>query len=120
MAQNYNLTQTGEEVQNLLNQVTPNTQDIANLKEGEQQRPTTEQVAQIVAEALRPYSTTTQMNQAITQAVSGALVDYSTTAEMNAAISSAINAALADYSTTTEMNAAITQAITSAFRKYTK
>lgn len=118
MAQNYNLTQTGEEVQNLLNQVTPNTQDIANLKEGEQQRPTTEQVAQIVAEALRPYSTTTQMNQAITQAVSGALVDYSTTAEMNAAISSAINAALADYSTTTEMNAAITQAITSALASY--
>lgn len=118
MAQNFNLTQTGEEVQGLLNQVTPNTQDIADLKEGEQQRPTTEQVAQIVAEALRPYSTTTQMNQAIAQAVSGALADYSTTAEMNAAISSAINSALADYSTTAQMNTAITQAITSALASY--
>ena len=118
MAKNFNLTQTGEEVQGLLNQVTPNTQDIANLKEGERQRPTTEQVAQIVAEALRPYSTTAQMNQAIAQAVSGALADYSTTAEMNAAISSAINAALADYSTTAQMNTAITQAITSALSQY--
>ena len=118
MAQNFNLTQTGEEVQGLLNQVTPNTEDIANLKEGEQQRPTTEQVAQIVAEALQPYSTTTQMNQVIAQAVSGALADYSTTAEMNAAISQAINSALADYSTTTEMQTAITQAITSALTSY--
>lgn len=118
MAQNFNLTQTGEEVQNLLDQVTPNTEDIANLKEGESQRPTTEQVAQIVAEALQPYSTTTQMNQAIAQAVSGALADYSTTDEMNAAISSAINSALADYSTTVQMNAAITQAITAALTQY--
>ncbi len=118
MAQNFNLTQTGEEVQNLLNQVTPNTNDIADLKVGESQRPTTEQVAQIVAAALQPYSTTTQMNQAIAQAVSGALDDYSTTDEMNAAISSAINSALADYSTTAQMNTAITQAITSALASY--
>ena len=118
MAQNFNLTQTGEEVQNLLDQVTPNTEDIADLKEGESQRPTTEQVSQIVAEALRPYSTTAQMNQAIAQAVSGALADYSTTTEMNAAISSAINVALADYSTTVQMNTAITQAITSALTQY--
>lgn len=118
MAQNFNLTQTGEEVQNLLDQVTPNTEDIADLKEGESQRPTTEQVAQIVAEALQPYSTTTQMNQAIAQAVSGALADYSTTDEMNAAISSAINTALAGYSTTVQMNTAITQAITSALASY--
>lgn len=118
MAQNFNLTQTGEEVQGLLNQVTPNTQDIADLKEGESQRPTTEQVAQIVTEALRPYSTTAQMNQAIAQAVSGALADYSTTTEMNAAISQAINSALADYSTTAQMNTAITQAITSALASY--
>ena len=115
---NFNLTQTGEEVQGLLNQVTPNTQDIADLKEGESQRPTTEQVAQIVTEALRPYSTTAQMNQAIAQAVSGALADYSTTTEMNAAISQAISGALADYSTTAEMNTAITQAITSALASY--
>jgi hypothetical protein len=118
MAQNFNLTQTGEEVQGLLNQVTPNTEDIANLKEGESQRPTTEEVAQIVAEALQPYSTTTQMNQAIAQAVSSALANYSTTTEMNAAISSAISEALADYSTTAQMNAAITQAITSALAQY--
>ena len=118
MAQNFNLTQTGEEVQELLNQVTPNTEDIANLKEGELQRPTTEEVAQIVAEALQPYSTTTQMNQAIAQAVSSALANYSTTNEMNAAISSAISEALADYSTTVQMNAAITQAITSALAQY--
>ena len=114
MAQNFNLTQTGEEVQNLLDQVTQNTDDIADLKRGESQRPTTEQVAQIVAESLRPYSTTTQMQTAITQAVTAALADYSTTADMNAAISSAINEALADYSTTDQMNTAITQAITSA------
>ena len=118
MAQNFNLTQTGEEVQNLLDQVTPNTDDIADLKRGESQRPTTEQVAQIVAEALQPYSTTAQMNQAIVQAVSGALADYSTTAEMNAAISQAINSALANYSTTTEMQTAITQAITGALASY--
>ena len=118
MAQNFNLTQTGEEVQELLDQVTPNTEDIANLKEGESQRPTTEEVAQIVAEALQPYSTTTQMNQAIAQAISGALANYSTTNEMNAAISSAINGALADYSTTAQMNTAITQAITSALAQY--
>jgi len=118
MAQNFNLTQTGEEVQELLDQVTPNTEDIANLKEGESQRPTTEEVAQIVAEALQPYSTTTQMNQAIAQAVSSALANYSTTNEMNAAITQAINSALADYSTTAQMNAAITQAITSALAQY--
>lgn len=118
MAQNFNLTQTGEEVQELLDQVTHNTEDIANLKEGESQRPTTEEVAQIVAEALQPYSTTTQMNQAIAQAVSGALANYSTTNEMNAAITQAINSALADYSTTAQMNAAITQAITSALAQY--
>ena len=118
MAQNFNLTQTGEEVQELLDQVTHNTEDIANLKEGESQRPTTEEVAQIVAEALQPYSTTTQMNQAIAQAVSSALANYSTTNEMNAAITQAINSALADYSTTAQMNTAITQAITSALAQY--
>lgn len=118
MAQNYNLTQTGEEVQELLNQVTPNTEDIANLKEGETQRPTTEQVAQIVATALAPYSTTAQMQAAITQAVTAALIDYSTTTEMDHAISAAIAAALAPYSTTTEMQAAIAQAITSALAQY--
>jgi hypothetical protein len=118
MAQNFNLTQTGEEVQNLLDQVTPNTDDIADLKRGESQRPTTEQVAQIVAEALRPYSTTTQMQTAITQAVTAALADYSTTDEMNVAITQAINSALADYSTTDQMNTAITQAITSALASY--
>ena len=118
MAQNFNLKQTGEEVQNLLDQVTKNTDDIADLKRGESQRPTTEQVAQIVAEALQPYSTTTQMQTAITQAVTAALADYSTTADMNAAISSAINDALADYSTTDQMNTAITQAITSALASY--
>ena len=118
MAQNFNLTQTGEEIQNLLNQVTPNTEAIAELEHGEAERPTTEQVAQIVAEALQPYSTTTQMNQAIAQAVNSALADYSTTAEMNAAITQAITSALADYSTTAQMNVAITQAITSALASY--
>lgn len=118
MAQNFNLTQTGEEVQNLLDQVTKNTDDIADLKRGESQRPTTEQVAQIVAEALQPYSTTTQMQTAIAQAVSSALANYSTTAEMNTAITQAINAALTDYSTTDQMNTAIIQAITSALASY--
>ena len=118
MAQNYNLTQTGEEVQTLLDQVTPNTADIAELKEGEAQRPTTEQVAQIVATALAPYSTTTEMQTAITQAVTAALTDYSTTSEMDHAISTAIAAALAPYSTTTEVQTAITQAITTALTQY--
>lgn len=118
MAQNYNLTQTGEEVQNLLDQVTPNTTDIAELKEGEAQRPTTEQVAQIVATALESYSTTTEVQTAITQAVTAALTDYSTTSEMDHAISTAIAAALAPYSTTTEMQTAITQAITAALAQY--
>ena len=118
MAQNYNLTQTGEEVQNLLDQVTPNTTDIAELKEGEAQRPTTEQVAQIVVTALEPYSTTTEVQTAITQAVTAALTDYSTTSEMDHAISTAIAAALAPYSTTTEVQTAITQAITAALAQY--
>ena len=120
MAQNFNfnLTQTGEEVQDLLNQVTPNTEDIAELKQGEAQRPTTQEVQQIVSTALAPYSTTTQMQTAITQAVTAALADYSTTAEMDSAISAAITAALAPYSTTAQMNTAITQAITTALAQY--
>lgn len=120
MAQNFNfnLTQTGEEVQDLLNQVTPNTEDIAELKQGEAQRPTTQEVQQIVSTALAPYSTTTQMQTTITQAVTAALADYSTTAEMDSAISAAITAALAPYSTTAQMNTAITQAITTALAQY--
>ena len=42
-----------------------------------------------IANALIPYSTTTQMNTAITNAINAALVNYSTTAQMNAAIDNA-------------------------------
>lgn len=120
MAQNFNfnLTQTGEEVQDLLNQVPQNTEDIDELKQGEAQRPTTQEVQQIVSTALAPYSTTVQMQTAITQAVTAALTDYSTTVEMDSAISAAIVAALAPYSTTAQMQTAITQAITTALAQY--
>ena len=120
MAQNFNfnLTQTGEEVQDLLNQVPQNTEDIDELKQGEAQRPTTQEVQQIVSAALTPYSTTVQMQTAITQAVTAALTDYSTTVEMDSAISAAIVAALAPYSTTAQMQTAITQAITTALAQY--
>lgn len=112
---NFLLTQTGEEVQTILNEA-PET------KEGLQQEVTNREQAITAEEQAR--------NEAIAAAIEAAIVNYytkdetdaklsvySTTTEMQQAIQTAITAALTAYSTTQDMNAAIAAALGDYYTK---
>ena len=112
---NFLLTQTGEEVQTILNEA-PET------KEGLQQEVTNREQAITAEEQAR--------NEAIAAAIEAAIVNYytktetdtklsaySTTTEMQQAIQTAITAALTAYSTTQDMNAAIATALGDYYTK---
>lgn len=112
---NFLLTQTGEEVQNILNEA-PET------AEGLQQEVTNREQAITAEEQAR--------NEAIAAAIEAAIVNYytkdetdtklsaySTTTEMQQAIQTAITAALTAYSTTQDMNAAIATALGDYYTK---
>ena len=118
MAQNFNLTQTGEEVQTLLDQVTPNSRDIQQLQQEVTSFLNTQQVQDLIASALTGYSTTEEVTAAIQSALTTALASYSTTSQMNSAINAAIAQALTAYSTTEQVTAAIGAAITTALSLY--
>lgn len=115
---NYALIQTGDEVQVLLNQVTPNMEDIEQLQQDISVLLNTEQVQTLIDAALADYSTTAEVTQAITSAIAAALASYSTTSQMNTAISNAIASALTSYSTTAEVTQAINSAIADALTSY--
>lgn len=115
---NYALTQTGDEVQALLNQVTPNMEDIEQLQQDISVLLNTEQVQTLIDAALADYSTTAEVTQDITSAIAAALASYSTTSQMNTAISNAIASALTSYSTTAEVTQAINSAIADALTSY--
>lgn len=115
---NYALTQTGDEVQALLNQVTPNMEDIEQLQQDISVLLNTEQVQALIDAALADYSTTAEVTQAISYAIASALTSYSTTSQMNTAISNAIASALTSYSTTAEVTQAINSAIADALTSY--
>ena len=114
----YRLTQKGSEVQGLLNQVTPNTQNIQQLQQDVTTFLNTQQVQALINASLHSYSTTQEVAAAISSALSTALASYSTTVQMTAAIEAAITAALTSYSTTAEVTAAINGAITTAIASY--
>ena len=112
---NFLLTQTGEEVQEILNEA-PET------KEGLNQEVTNREQAITAEEQAR--------NEAIAAAIEAAIVNYytkdetdtklsvySTTTEMQQAIQTAITAALTAYSTTQDMNAAIAAALGDYYTK---
>ena len=114
----YRLTQTGAQVQALLNQVTPNEQNISDLQHEAETFLNSTEVQQLISQALTGYATTQEVTQAISSALTAALVPYSTTTQMNAAIQSAISTALTSYSTTQEVTAAINAAISTALTLY--
>ena len=114
----YRLQQTGEVIQERLNQIPLNTVDIQHLQSEVAQFLNTQQVQQLINNALTGYSTTQEVAAAIQSAISTALVPYSTTAQMNAAIQSAITTALTSYSTTQEVTASINAAISTALALY--
>ena len=112
---NFLLTQTGEEVQKILNEA-PET------KEGLNQEVTNREQAITAEEQAR--------NEAIAAAIEAAIVNYytkdetdtklsvySTTTEMQQAIQTAITSALTAYSTTQDMNAAIATALGDYYTK---
>lgn len=114
----YALNQTGEEVQGLLDQVTPNKQNIEQLQQEASTFLNSQQVQQLISNALTGYSTTQEVSEAIASALATSLSAYSTTQQMNTAIVAAIDTALASYSTTTEVTAAINGAIAAALVSY--
>ena len=114
----YTLNQTGEEVQGLLDQVTPNKQNIEQLQQEASTFLNSQQVQQLISNALTGYSTTQEVSEAIASALATSLSAYSTTQQMTTAISAAIDTALVSYSTTAEVTAAINGAIAAALVSY--
>lgn len=86
MAQNYNLTQTGEQVQELLNQVPLSEEAIVAIQRAIADFVTSAQVQTAINTALQPYSTTAEMAQAIATAINAALVNYYTKTAIDAAL----------------------------------
>jgi hypothetical protein len=123
---NFLLTQTGEEVQNILNEA-PET------AEGLQQEVTNREQAISAEQQAREQAITAEeqaRNEAIAAAIEAAIVNYytkdetdaklsaySSTTEMQQAIQTAITAALTAYSTTQDMNAAIAAALGDYYTK---
>ena len=117
---NFLLTQTGEEVQTILNEAPETAEGLQQEVTNREQAITAEEQARNEAIAaaieaaivnyytkdetdakLSAYSSTTEMQQAIQTAITSALTAYSTTQDMNAAIA----AALGDYYTKDEVTA---------------
>jgi len=123
---NFLLTQTGEEVQNILNEA-PET------AEGLQQEVTNREQAISAEQQAREQAITAEeqaRNEAIAAAIEAAIVNYytkdetdtklsaySSTTEMQQAIQTAITSALTAYSTTQDMNAAIAAALGDYYTK---
>ena len=138
---NFLLTQTGEEVQTILNEAPETKEGLQQEVTNREQAITAEEQArnEAIAAALADYYTKTQtdekladyativaMSEAIAAAVSNyytktetdtKLSAYSTTTEMQQAIQTAITAALTAYSTTQDMNAAIATALGDYYTK---
>ena len=138
---NFLLTQTGEEVQTILNEAPETKEGLQQEVTNREQAITAEEQArnEAIAAALRDYYTKTQtddkladyativaMSEAISLAISNyytkdetdtKLSVYSTTTEMQQAIQTAITAALTAYSTTQDMNAAIAAALGDYYTK---
>ena len=74
----FDLTLTGEQVQQRLNLVPQHAEAIAAIQEAIQAFVNSEQVQTLINTALEPYSTTTQMNAAINTAITSALTAYYT------------------------------------------
>ena len=72
----FDLTLTGEQVQQRLNLVPQHAEAIAALQEAIQAFVNSEQVQTLISTALQPYSTTEQMNAAINTAITDALTSY--------------------------------------------
>ena len=76
--QTFDFQQTGQTLQERLNQVPINAQTIAALQEAITAFVNTEQVQTLITTALQPYSTTEEMNTAINSAITSALASYYT------------------------------------------
>ena len=74
----FDLTLTGEQVQQRLNLVPQHDEAIAAIQEAIKAFVNSEQVQTLINTALEPYSTTEQMNAAISTAITGALTAYYT------------------------------------------
>ena len=138
---NFLLTQTGEEVQTILNEAPETKVGLQQEVTNREQAITAEAQArnEAIAAALADYYTKAQTDEkltdyativAMTEAIAAAISDYytkaqtdtklsaySTTTEMQQAIQTAITAALTAYSTTQDMNAAIAAALGDYYTK---
>ena len=74
----FDLTLTGEQVQQRLNLVPQHDEAIAAIQEAIKAFVNSEQVQTLINTALQPYSTTTEMNTAISAAITSALTAYYT------------------------------------------
>ena len=112
---NFLLSQTGEEVQEILNQAPQTAQGLSDEINNREQAISDEvtarnaAIAEALATALADYYTKHQIDTTMS--------DYSTTGQMNTAISTAITTALEVYSTTADMNAAIAAALEPYYTK---
>ena len=131
----FDLTLTGEQVQQRLNLVPQHAEAIAALQEAIQAFVNSEQVQALISTALEPYSTTTQMNAAISAAITAALTSYYTKTAADALLAqkvdkvtgkqlstedftSALKNKLNDLPTATDLATQISTAISNALTSY--
>ena len=131
----FDLTLTGEQVQQRLNLVPQHAEAIAALQEAIQAFVNSEQVQALISTALEPYSTTTQMNAAINTAITSALTAYYTKTAADALLAqkvdkvtgkqlstedftSALKNKLNDLPTATDLATQISTAISNALTSY--
>lgn len=87
----FDLTLTGEQVQQRLNLVPQHDEAIAAIQEAIKAFVNSEQVQTLINTALQPYSTTTEMNTAISTAITSALTAYYTKTAMDALLANKVD-----------------------------
>lgn len=87
----FDLTLTGEQVQQRLNLVPQHAEAIAAIQEAIKAFVNSEQVQALINTALEPYSTTTEMNAAISAAITEALTAYYTKTATDALLANKVD-----------------------------
>ena len=87
----FDLTLTGEQVQQRLNLVPQHAEAIAAIQEAIEAFVNSEQVQTLINTALQPYSTTAQMNAAISTAITNALTAYYTKTAMDTLLANKVD-----------------------------
>ena len=103
----FDLTLTGEQVQQRLNLVPQHAEAIAAIQEAIKAFVNSEQVQTLIDTALEPYSTTTEMNAAISAAITEALTAYYTKTATDALLANKVDKVSGKQLSTEDFTAAL-------------